>query len=366
MIFEQVANFSWWVRRAVSNNVFARESNPVLNEEVTYYANIFDFADEIWFHIYSYLHLERFLADKDGANFTFGNFLNTMSLVCKGHCALLSKYVRKVPHDFVYQGFPFGIREMLWACENNVKVNSIDLTFCRSLVECNVFLYFLKYYNVRDLQTLRIALDQDCLYTGHWMTGIALRYGIPCEDLYCLNTFTEFQSSLTKLLPSRMCSLKRLDLKIRKMDIYIPLLVVFSNVLEHLDLSLDENVGDVDLELLDGKLDEVFVAIEGMTKLKKLKLKVSFPISFSINSSSLEEIDTSESASGFRVGKVMCASLKKITFKYDVDRFLRIENRRSLDQSFVLGKKDLEFCASIHPCQGIVVPGSCIIRMVVN
>lgn len=323
-----------------------------------------DLADEIWFHIYDYLHLDRSLADEAGANFTFGFIFRTISLVSKDHSKRLLHYAQEVPHDFVYHGFPFGIHEILWACKHYVKVGSVDLSRCKSVVECNLFMYFLRCYNVKDMHTLRIALDQDCLYMGNWLHGEAIQSEIPLEVMDSLITFSEFQRDFAELVPSRTQALKKLDLSIRKKDIHIPFFSGFSSTLENLTLSIDGSHQETQSGSLDGDLEKITESIECMPMLKKLTLKVSFPVSFRIKSLSLEEIDTTSSIYGFWVDECICRSLKVFRCRY-LDQMTRngISPDPILMNGVIASKKEIKFRVGSHPCKGMKVPDCCNINL---
>ena len=265
--------------------------------------------DELCFRVYSYLRIERKQAfRRKETNFALDFLMLTQSLVSRSEYSRVRRYAQQNTQDFAYHGLPVDLHEISWACRNNVKIGSCDFTNCSSEVECNLFINLLKFCNIADMHTFRISMDEDSIFMLNWLLGKVIQADIPLLVNPEL-TFSDFQREMSNIIPSRTRSLEKLNINVRNGDMYIPFFTCFSQTLTELVLSVNECCAETKSEDPDDELKKVTNAIEHMPVLKKVTLNVSFPASFRLMSSSLEELDTIGSAAGFFVNECVCGEL---------------------------------------------------------
>ena len=275
--------------------------------------------DEIWFRIYSYLHLHRheplFNCTRRGDNnssLDVATLASQISLVSKEESKRMSRYLVQVPQHFTHNYY--DLATYAWACRNGMKLGGVISFTSIGRIALNLFIHMIKSCNINDLHTLTLNLQhQSSKNTSRHYVTSAIKVGIPFHVLEIPMSPIDFQRQFTDHLTDYQytSSLKKMHLRIQKDELYTPFLTNFSPSLEELSLHIINNE-DEKANFTKNKhdLETISVAIESMSKLKKLTICADFQAVIRIRSTSLEEINIMPTRYDFRLDECTCPSLR--------------------------------------------------------
>jgi hypothetical protein len=335
--------------------------------------------DSIWFHIFSCFGNDHGLI-RHAKLTTFRpiDLFTSLSLVSKKFHDRLIRYMQVVPQNFYYREEKTCL--LLWFCCHGVKLGSIDFYGrIHSETELSYFLWLLKRCNTGQLKSLKVNF--------HWKSphkDFHVDKGL--EDFsMCPDGITgsEDQRRLVCFLHDHACTISKLDILVSSDQLCLPFFFMRNlngrkSALQHLSLNIRKGDNLV--------LESIYEAIANDNALRKLSLNIfsqqRTAVSHRIESLTLEEIDTRESAADFILDQCKCPSLKVFRGKCiprkhwpdgwvgarAVSRITKAEIRNRIKSGDYVGFNGdfygyhtLAYVVASRPFIGMNVPLSCVV-----
>ena len=337
------------------------------NEHRKFNDSTLEFADEMWFHILSYLRKRDGCV---GCQESLGGIFRSIGLLSKHHRACTVRYVQFVPQYFRYDFR--RIPKLLWASGVGMNLEGIDFwgVTSRPGIEYKLCLHMLRECCITNLRYFGISMVRDPVRSI--MNNIhrvqSMFPDIPSEVLDRPMSFLEFQREFAHYVATQSKTLERMYISFDKDQIHLPLLTNFTNSLVSLSLGIcgDSSLARVahtstESGTLDRGLERITEAIECMCTLKILRITSNLKASFRIRSNSLQVISTSHSSQSFWVDECVCPSLESFKCVYFVDS----EISNGVKPMFDVTDEDrlTPFLVGSYPFLGMYVPPSCAVYL---
>ena len=336
--------------------------------------HVHDLADEIWFRIYSYLEEEV-----PWRSMSLGGLFREMQVISKDDLSRLMRYARQVPRSFLYERA--DLIQFAWACRNQIKIEKLDFRNCDGVAEHYLCLHMLKACNLSDLRTFKdrtfwfMEMNQN---EDDRLIQQAVALGLPREEIKAhivdpsIITCVDIQKETTRLLLLHAPKLQKICIETKKHELYLPLITEFSDRLVDLTLKLFEGGTETRSGMLDNDLEQISHFLEPMPRLKKLKINACFPASFRVRSKSLTKLDVRGCLEGFWIQQCYCPKLKIFRMSYHIHKkdwtgaipIAKVKTQTEIEDTYRKLKSSLQdYTAEEVPCSGLVVPGTCKMRL---